>query len=188
VKPGTRALGIAESFSDGPQSTLGGAVVRVDRVVEGFEFNTCTVGGIDATEAVATLWTRLNRLDVRWLLLAGIAPAWFNILDICTLASQVDRPVVAVTFEDREESLTTALGREFSGEALSERRAMFERQPPRRRITVKGGEVYIRAAGCSSEEATEVIKTFTHEDGRPEPLRVAKTAAWAADAFRRRED
>jgi endonuclease V-like protein UPF0215 family len=142
---------------------------------------------MDATDGVFDLWKRLDRPDVRWLLLAGIAPAWFNVLDICTLASHVDRPVLAVTFEDREELLTAALKREFSGEALSERQAVFKRQPTRRRVTVEGGEIFVRAAECSPEKATQVIKAFTHEGGRPEPLRVAKAAARAADVFQRRE-
>ena len=187
MKPGTRALGVAESFGDGPRSTLGGAVVRADRVVEAFEFGVCTVGGTDATDAVADLWTRLDRPDVRWLLLAGIAPAWFNVLDIRSLAERLDRPVLAVTFEASEASLSAALEREFSGEALAERRETFERQPPRTRLRVDGETLFVRHVGCSADEAHAAVRAFTPEGGRPEPLRVARQAARAARAFRSRE-
>jgi hypothetical protein len=111
MKPGTRALGVAESFGDGPRSTLGGAVIRADGRTEAFEFGTCAVGGTDSTDAVADLWTRLDRPDVQWLLLAGIAPAWYNVLDLRALHDQVGRPVLAVTFEERAEPLVAALER-----------------------------------------------------------------------------
>jgi hypothetical protein len=186
VKPGTRALGVAESFGDGPRSTLGGAVVRADRAVEAFVFGTCTVGGTDATAAVADLWTRLDRPDVRWLLVAGIAPAWFNVLDVRSLSERLDRPVLSVTFEASAESLTAALEREFSDEALAQRRETFERQPPRTRLRVDGETLFVRAVGCSDDEAHEAVRAFTHEGGRPEPLRVARQAARAAEVFRER--
>ncbi|PSQ09470.1 DUF99 domain-containing protein, partial [Halobacteriales archaeon QS_7_68_65] len=53
MKAGVRALGVAESSRpDATRSTLAGAVVRADRVVDGFAFGSCTVGGTDATETV----------------------------------------------------------------------------------------------------------------------------------------
>ena len=62
MKPGRRALGIATSDRD-QLSHLAGAVVRADRVVDGFEFGTCTVGGSDATAAVCDMFDRLGRED-----------------------------------------------------------------------------------------------------------------------------
>ncbi|MFB6271128.1 MAG: DUF99 domain-containing protein, partial [Halobacterium sp.] len=44
MKPGTRALGVAESY-DGSTSTFAGAVVRASRVTDGFAFTSATVGG-----------------------------------------------------------------------------------------------------------------------------------------------
>ncbi len=192
MKPGTRALGVAESFGDGPRSTLGGAVIRADGRTEAFEFGTCAVGGTDSTDAVADLWTRLDRPDVQWLLLAGIAPAWYNVLDLRALHDQVGRPVLAVTFEERAEPLVAALERAFSGAELDERCGTFKRQPPRTRLRVTGGDgrsetLFVRAVGCSANDAHAAVRAFTHEGGRPEPLRVARAAARAADAFRRRE-
>lgn len=191
MKPGTRALGVAESFGDGPRSTLGSAVVRVDRTVEAFEFGTCTVGGTDATAAVCDLWTRLDRPDVQWLLLAGIAPAWYNVLDLRALHDHTERPVLSVTFEERAEPLGAALEREFSGPDLDERRETFERQPPRTRLRVDGGTrtetLFVRAVGCSADDAHAAVRAFTPAGGRPEPLRVAREAARAVDRFRVRE-
>lgn len=183
MKAGTRALGIAESFR-GSRSTLAGAVVRADRVVDDLVFGTCAVGGTDATDSLGAMWDRLSRPDVRYVLVAGIAPAWFNVLDLHALHDRVDRPVVSVTFEESEESLADALGREFSGAALEERLAVFDRQPARRRLTVGDETLFVRAVGCEVATARDVVRAFTPEGGRPEPLRVARQAARAAEEFR----
>lgn len=194
MKSGVRALGIAESYrgeadgtSDGrrgrPRSTLAGAVVRADRALDGLAFGSCTVGGRDATEAVCGLFSTLDREDVRYVLLAGIAPAWYNVLDLERIHGHVSRPVCSVSFESSP-GLEDALRREFSGEALDRRLATYERQPPRRRTAVNGHDLYWRALGLDEREVEELLAAFTPEGGRPEPLRVARIAARAADALR----
>ncbi|MFW5949496.1 MAG: DUF99 family protein, partial [Halolamina sp.] len=80
MKSGQRALGVAFSDADAV-ATCAGAVVRADRVVDGLAYERCAVGGDDATDAVVALHERIDRLDLAALLLAGIAPAWFNVLD-----------------------------------------------------------------------------------------------------------
>jgi len=193
VKPGVRALGVAESYpgsaraDEGVRSTLAGAVLRADRVVDGLAFGTCTVGGIDATDAVTRLWADLDRPDVRYLLLAGIAPAWYNLLDLAFLHERIDRPVLAVTFEPSDEPLEGALVREFSGEALETRLETFERLPPRSRLRVNDETVFVRWVGCEASEARDVVRAFTPEGGRPEPLRVARLAARAGRDLVERE-
>jgi endonuclease V-like protein UPF0215 family len=184
VKAGVRALGVAESYRD-DRSTLAGAVVRASRVVDGFSFGTCTVGGTDATDAVVSLYQ--NREDVRYLLVAGIAPAWFNVLDLHDIAARVDRPVLSVTFEESP-GLESALREAFSGDALDDRLATYRDQPARRRVSVGDETVFVRAVGIDDDEAADVVRGFTPEGGRPEPLRVARLAARAADEQFVRED
>lgn len=192
MKSGVRALGVAESYpaahaDEGVRSTLAGAVLRADRVVDGLVFSTCTVGGVDATDAVARLWTDLDRPDVRYLLLAGVAPAWYNLLDLHELHERTDRPVLAVTFEPSEEPLEEALGRSFSGEDLHTRLETFERLPARSRLSVNDETVFVRWVGCAASEARDVVRAFTPEGGRPEPLRVARMAARAGRRLREGE-
>lgn len=190
MKSGVRALGVAESYpgtahaEEGVESTLAGAVLRADRVLDGLAFSTCTVGGVDATDAVARLWADLDRPDVRYLILAGVAPAWYNLLDPRDLHERTDRPVIAVTFEPSDGPLEEALAREFSGEALEPRLRIAERLPPRSRLSVNDETVFVRAAGCATSEARDVVRAFTPEGGRPEPLRVARMAARAGRRFR----
>ena len=179
MKDGVRALGVAESFR-GTESTLAGAVVRASRVADGFVFGTCTVGGRDATETVCEMVDRLDREDVRYVLLAGIAPAWYNFLDLPVIAERVDRPVLSVTFE-ASEGLESALCEAFEGDELDERLALYRRQPERRALVVNDDTVFVRATGIDEEEAAAVVRAFTPEGGRPEPLRVARLAARAAD-------
>jgi hypothetical protein len=186
VKTGTRALGVA--CSDGETtSVLAGAVVRADRVTDGFVFGTCTVGGLDATDTLLDCFHRLDRPDVRYLLLSGIAPAWFNLFDLARIHDETALPVLSVSFE-ASEGLEPALRREFTGDARSRRLSVYESLPGRVAVPVgsggggsdDGGEsVFVRSLGLSGAECREVVRGFTPEGGRPEPIRVARLAARA---------
>ncbi|MFB6256704.1 MAG: DUF99 family protein [Haloplanus sp.] len=186
MKAGARALGVAESFADGDErSILCGAVVRADRTADGFVFGSCAVGGTDATAAVGSMYGDLNREDVQYLLIAGIAPAWFNIVDLHALADATSCPVLSVSFE-ASPGLEPALRAEFSGEALATRLRTYRAQPPRLRLadTDADADVWVRAVGVGAGRAERVVRAFTPEGGRPEPLRVARLAARAARRFR----
>jgi endonuclease V-like protein UPF0215 family len=183
VKAGARALGVAESFSDDDRSVLCGVVCRRDRVTDGFAFGSCAVGGTDATAAIADLWTTLDREDVRVLLVAGVAPAWFNVVDLSALHERVGRPVLSVSFE-ASPGLEPALREQFSGDALDRRLRTYRDLPPRRRVDVNDETVYVRAVGVDDAAAAEAVRAFTPSGGRPEPLRVARLAARAARRFR----
>lgn len=203
MKPGARTLGVAESFAADPpasgaagdsddsaanepppRSTLAGVVTRTSRVVDGLAFGTCTVGGTDATDAVVGLVDALDREDVRYVMVAGIAPAWYNVLDLHAIAAAVDRPVCSVTFE-ASEGLEPALRREFDGPALETRLATYRAQPERVPVELGGETRYVRAVGLDDGEARDLVRAVTPEGGRPEPVRVARLAARAADAWRR---
>ncbi|QLD85437.1 DUF99 family protein [Natronomonas halophila] len=188
MKSGRRALGIAESYrgtdDDHARSTLAGAVVRADRAVDDFVFGACTVGGRDATEAIIDCWQRLDRPDVQYCFLAGIAPAWYNIVDVEAVAEAIDRPVIAVSFEESE-GLGDAIREAFEGEERRRRLDAYGALPERRRIEAgsDGGDLFVRSVGLDAETTETVVRAYTHER-RPEPLRVAKRAARRADAAR----
>lgn len=180
MKPGSRSLGIA--FSDGETtSRIAGAVVRADGLLDGLAFGTCTVGGTDATAAVIDLLDRLDRDDVRRLLCAGVAPAWYNVVDIGAVYAAADCPVVAVSFE-ASDGLEPALREQFAGDALARRLAAYRALPERRRVEVGGGELFVRAAGIDDTEAARLVRELTRRGDRPEPLRAARLAARARRA------
>lgn len=180
MKAGARALGIAESYS-GDRSTVAGALVRASRVVDDLAFARCTVGGTDATDAVCRLWDRLDRADVQVVLVAGIAPAWYNVLDLHQIAAHVSRPVLSVSFEESD-GLVQAIGEAFDGAARDRRVAIYEAQPERQSVEVNGETVFVRSIDLDDDATADVMCSLTPTGGRPEPLRVARQAARAADA------
>ena len=181
-KPGVRALGVAESVR-GERSTLAGAVVRADRVVDGASFASCTVGGTDATDALVALVDDLDREDVRYLLVGAVAPAWYNLLDLGSIHEATALPTIAVTFE-ASDGLEDGLREAFSGEARSDRLERYRSLPPRRELRVNDETVYVRSVGIDTEEAATVVRTFTPSGGRPEPVRVARLVARAGADYR----
>lgn len=183
MKPGARVLGVAESY-EGSTSTLAGAVVRADRVLDGLAFATCSVGGLDATDGILQLIESLDRPDVRAILLGAVAPAWFNVVDLDSLAAGTDRPVIAVTFEESA-GLEGAIEEAFDGQACERRLERYRSLPPRRAITVGEDRLFLRSPDLESEEAAELVRALTPSGGRPEPLRVARLAARAGDTLRR---
>jgi uncharacterized protein len=189
MKAGARALGIAESYRDEPgraregnQSTVAGAVVRADRVIDGLAFGSWTVGGTDATETVCRLLDDLDRPDARYVVLGAVAPAWYNVLDLFRIHDAVQRPVLAVTFE-ASTGLEAGLEAAFCGSALEERLELYHRLPDRRAVSVDDETVYVRNVGLDEDATAEVVRGFTPEGGRPEPVRVARLAARAADSY-----
>lgn len=198
IKPGSRALGIAFSDSQS-KSCCAGAVVRADRVVDGFAFSACTVGD-DATGAVCRLVADLDRPDITALLVAGVAPAWFNLLDIARIHEETGLPVLSVSFE-ASEGLAPAIREELDGEARQWRLERYEALPPRYGLTVNDEQLFVRAVGAGTavaepatdegsppelapnSEAARIVRGHTPEGGRPEPLRVARLAARAGRSF-----
>ncbi|MFD1526939.1 endonuclease dU [Halolamina salina] len=204
MKPGRRALGVA--FSDGETaSTCAGAVVRADRVVDRLGFERCTVGGDDATAATAALIDRIDRPDVSVLLLAGVAPAWFNVLDLSRIHAETGLPTLSVSFE-ASPGLAPAIRAQFDGEARAWRLDAYESLPPRRSLSVNDERVFVRGVGVDTPaattnsdddevpplepncEAAQFVRGFTPDGGRPEPLRVARTAARAGRELGERLD
>lgn len=171
MKPGSRSLGIA--FSDGPErSRLGGALVRVGGRVDDLVGGTCTVGGTDATAAAIDLFETLDREDARRLVIAGIAPAWFNLVDIRAVHRAVDRPVLSVSFE-ASPGLEPAIREAFEGDARRERLAVYRSLPDRHRVTLdasdRGGhgepDDVVDSAGGDADSAGGDVDSADGADG-----------------------
>jgi len=179
MKGGIRALGLAESYrGDGGESYLAGVITRASRVTDGFRFTTMTVGGTDATESVVELYQAHDREDIRFVLVSGIAPAWYNVIDLRTVHDSVGVPVVSVTYEEggKTKGLRESIEDEFDGDGLKERLGLYDSLPDRHRLIVEGNDLYVRSVGVSEKRTERWVRGFTH-DGRPEPVRVARLAA-----------
>ncbi|MFB6197629.1 MAG: DUF99 family protein [Halobacteriaceae archaeon] len=179
MKSGSRALGIAESARD-DRSVLAGVVVRGDRAVDGVRFSTCTIGGTDVTESILTIFRRFDREDVHVISIAGIALAWYNVVDIDAIHQSTGIPTCSVSFESST-GLEGDIRREF-GEG--HRLEIYQQLPDREKFVVNGEEIFVRSVGLEEDETREFLETFTPTGGRPEPLRVARLTAYgAADVF-----
>ena len=187
MDPPSRTLGVA--FSDGRDAShAAGVVVRADGTPDGFAFATCTVGGTDATDAVIDCWRALDREDVRHVACAGVAPAWFNLLDLDRLRETLGRPVYAVSYE-ASPGLEPALRDAFDGDALAARLARYRSLPPR--VPVGSADAdgdapgpasprFVRAVGVDPEAAAGAVRSLTRDGFRRcEPLRIAALAASA---------
>jgi endonuclease V-like protein UPF0215 family len=177
AKKGLRVLGIAESFSSDEQSVLAGLVMRKDLRIDGISFGNTTVGGMDATGAVISLYRSFNRQDINVIMISGCVISWFNIIDPARVQEAADRPVIIVTYEDSG-GIEEDIARHFPGddERLSRYKALGERIPT---TLSTGHTIFIRPYGISEEDAAALCSALTFDGRIPEPLRVARLCARA---------
>ncbi len=180
-KSGYRVLGIAESFQkeQGSNSILAGIVMRGDFFIDGVAFEKLTVGGLDATTKVLSLFRGLNRPDVRAILLNGCIISWFNIINLNEIFTSTNLPVICVTYQPSE-GVEQYINEYFSGNEAEERLALYEQIRERILLKLKTGyEVYVKPVGISERETRSILNTFLHQGKIIEPLRIAKLFAHA---------
>jgi len=154
---------------------------------------------------VAALVDRVDRPDVSVLLLAGVAPAWFNVLDLSRLHRETGLPTLSISFE-ASPGLALAIREAFDGAEREWRLDTYDSLPSRRSLTVNDEQVFVRGVGVDTPvaedadpdddtptlapncEAAQIVRGFTPEGGRPEPLRVARLAARAGRELGERLD
>lgn len=176
-KKGLRVLGIAESFlkkSKIDKSVLAGVVMRADLQIDGFSFATCTVGGMDSTEAITKLYKRLGRKDIRVIVLSGTVIALYNVIDLNEVYERLNVPVIAVTYEESQ-GLEKFLS-EFPDKDL--RLKIYHKNGRRVLVRLKNGYfVYIRPIGITTGNALEILNLFCIHGRYIEPIRVARILA-----------
>ncbi|MCS7143054.1 MAG: DUF99 family protein [Aigarchaeota archaeon] len=180
-KKGLRALGIAESFHGRPGSKaiLAGVVMRRDLLIDGVVLGSCTVGGMDSTESVIEMWRSLNRGDINLIMLNGCIISLFNIIDLNAVFEQTKKPVICVTYESSD-GLENRIKKRFDRD-WDERLKVYLSNGPRYEVrTREGHAVYVRSIGLSPKTTSRVLRSFTVSGRIPEPLRLAKLIARAA--------
>ncbi len=176
-KPGTRVLGISESFTkDVAHSIVAGVVMRGDYRIDGFGFCRPTIGGSDATSLLLDLYNRLGRQDIRAWMLGGNIISWFNIIDINEIFKVTNIPVVCVTYNPSE-GIEKYL-REYFADSWQYRLEKIDEMGERKEIMLTTGHlVYLTCAGLSVIRAKQLIDLFTIDGRIPEPIRVARIIA-----------
>ena len=176
-KKGIRGLAIAESFSqDSKKSVLSGIVMSTDLVIDGFVISHSTVGGDDATDAILTMYKKLDRPDVSFLLISGIVISLYNIIDLKRISEETGLPVIGVTYEESK-GIEDAIKHHFP-DSYKSKLAEYSKLGSREKITLHTSHnLYIRNEGCTLLEAKQLLDKITLQGSVPEPLRIGQLLA-----------
>jgi endonuclease V-like protein UPF0215 family len=177
AKKGIRALGISESFvkQKTKKSILTGIVMRADGIIDGFGIYTTTVGGLDATKSVISLYENLKRRDVNVIFLNGCIISWFNVIDLKKVYEKVGLPLICVTYEESD-GLEKYFKEYFKD--WEERYDIYLRNGEREKIKIKTGKtVFTRSLGLEKDEVKRILDKFTLDGAIPEPLRITRLLA-----------
>ncbi|WP_084019804.1 endonuclease dU [Vulcanisaeta thermophila] len=177
-KQGIRALGIAESFRLGMDySVLVGVVMRTDWLIDGVVVGRARVGGMDATESIINLHRSLGRSDIQLIMLDGCIISWYNIVNLSELHKSLGIPVICLVFEEPEGDVPNALRKLFPNDYEVRVRAYEALGKPHEFIIPGGLRVYARFVGIDYRAVRVILRKFTREGKRPEPIRVARLIA-----------
>ena len=176
-KKGIRGLAIAESFSqNSKKSVLSGIVMSTDLVIDGFVVGYSTVGGDDATDSILTMYEKLDRPDVSFLLISGIVISLYNIVDVKRISEKTGIPVIGVTYEESS-GIEDAIKHHFP-ESYESKLAEYSKLGSREKITLHTSHnLYIRNEGCTALEVKQLLDKMTLQGSVPEPLRIAQLLA-----------
>ena len=178
-KKGLRGLAISESFNpDSTASVLSGVVMRRDFVIDGFVFGRTTLNGDDATDAILSMFERLGRSDISYLLVSGMILSFYNIVDIKRLCKSLKMPVIGVSYR-QSGGLEGVLKGRFPS-LYKSKLAQYGRLGPREKIQLHtSAEIFIRRDGCSINDATRLLNDMTLQGATPEPIRVSQALSRA---------
>jgi endonuclease V-like protein UPF0215 family len=176
-KQGLHGLAISESFSqDSKKSVLTGIVMSTDLVIDGFVLGHSTIGGDDATDNILSMYEKLDRPDVSFLLISGIVISLYNIVNVKRISEKIDLPVIGVTYKDSD-GIEEAIKHHFP-ESYESKLAEYSGLGSREKITLHTShDLYIRNEGCTVAEATQLLNRLTLHGSFPEPLRIAQMLA-----------
>ena len=176
-KKGLRGLAIAESFTqNSKKSILAGVVMRRDFVIDGFVLGNATLEGDDATDAILSMYKKLNRADISYLLISGIIISMYNIVDLKKISETLDIPVIGITYQDSE-GIEEAIRHHFPNSYESKLKE-YKELGDREKITLHTSyDVYIRNEGCILSDVQHLLDELTLQGSFPEPLRVAQLLA-----------
>jgi len=176
-KKGLRGLAIAESFTqNSKKSILAGVVMRRDFVIDGFVFGNATLEGDDATETILSMFKKLNRPDISYLLISGIIISMYNIVDLKKISESLGIPIIGLTYQDSQ-GIDEAIKHHFP-DSYESKLKEYKELENREKITLHTSfDVYIRKEGCTISDVTHLLDELTLQGSFPEPLRVAQLLA-----------
>jgi endonuclease V-like protein UPF0215 family len=171
VKPGARILGVDDAGHslDDTTTEIIGVVHRGTEFIEDVRFGEVDVDGNDATQSVIQLHKRCkNTKQIAAVVVDGISVAGFNLVDIREVSDTLEKPIIASTPNqpDRDRFRKTM---EETGNADYR----IQKIPDFRELEVEDGTMFFQAAGCTHEEAKEILRSSLIHGLTPEPVRAA---------------
>ena len=178
-KKGLRGLAIAESFRETDlKSKLAGVVMRRDFVIDGFVFGSATIEGDDATDIIISMYEKLDRNDISFVLVSGLIISMYNIVDMKKLWKKIKMPIIGVTYEESD-GIEGAIRHHFPN-SYEPKIEQYQNLGTRTKMSLHTKhDIYLRVEGCDMKEAKKLLDAFTLQGAIPEPLRVAQILAKA---------
>jgi len=178
MKKEIRLMGIDDSpftFTDKYANVIG-VVMRGGEYIEGVIKNQVSIDGDDATYICEQMIENTrHKVQLKAILLDGIALGGFNIVDIEKIYNSTNLPVITVTRDKPDfEKIKKALQKNFND---WEKRFNLMKKGKLHRVATKHNPIYIKCIGLNVEEAKEIIKISTIRGVIPEPIRVAHLIA-----------
>jgi len=178
-KNGIRGLSISESFTkQDTHSVLAGVVMSNDFLIDGFVFGHATIGGDDITEQIITMYGKLNRDDISYILLPGTILSMYNILDIDEIYEKLQIPIIAVNSQDSL-GLQDTIKHHFP-DNFDAKLEQYEKLGIRHTIQLETqNEIFLRMRGCTTENCKTLLDKITLQGTTPESLHVSQILAKA---------
>jgi len=181
-----RILGVEDGSFDPQKLQRRGETVLCGVLTHGFRvedvfLRLIKVDGLDATEKLLDMASKLNSLDV--VLLGGVTFGGFNIIDPVAVYEDLKVPVIVVTTERPDnEAVLNALRKHFEDWRL--RYKVFERLASispiyEAKLNPRENPVFLEVVGMEFDRALELLKRVTVRGRVPEPLRIANRVAKA---------
>jgi len=176
-KKGLRGLAIAESFRQNSlKSIFAGIVMRQDFVIDGFVFGSATLEGDDATDTILEMYDKLQRSDIRYVLISGLILSMYNIINIKKLYASLKIPIIGISYNDSL-GIEDALKYHFPN-SFESKISAYQKLGKREKITLSTShDVFIRKEGCTLGEVKHLLNTLTLHGSIPEPIRVSQLLA-----------
>lgn len=151
--------------------------MRRDLIVDGMAYGSATIEGDDATDSIILMHRFLARDDINCIMLDGLVISMYNIIDGERVAGETGLPLIAITFEDSK-GLEDSIMHHF--EDWHNKLVQYQKLGRREQIRLKTGKnLFIRYWGLNQRRAVAILDSFTLQGSMPEPIRVAKLAAWS---------
>tara|TARA_Y100000590_G_scaffold370902_1_gene433031 strand:- start:351 stop:926 length:576 start_codon:yes stop_codon:yes gene_type:complete len=176
-RDGVRGLSISESFSQqNLRSTLAGVIMTNQFTIDGFAFGNSTIKGDDITEEIISMYEKLLRDDISYILLSSTILSMYNIIDIEKLYTYLEIPIIVASNNDSP-GIKESIKSHFP-ETFETKLKLYESLGKREKFTLKSGiEIFFRYRGCTLKQCTQLLDKIIVQGSIPEPLRLAQLLA-----------